>query len=82
MSDVIARSNSGDVLVTVQVNANVVAVAVQKDLAAVIVCQGRVPDADTMQKAIDHKVALLGSKQSAFETVAGLARLGINGVER
>ena len=75
LSDVIAHSKAGDVWVTMQVHVNIVAVAVLKDLAAIIIVQGRQPAEDTLKKAGEENVALLVSDRPAFETVGRLYSL-------
>jgi hypothetical protein len=82
MSDVIAHGRAGNVWVTMQVHVTMVAVAVQKKLAAVILSQGRKPSKEALQRAKENKIVLLVSGQSTFETVAQLARLGLTGSNR
>jgi hypothetical protein len=69
LSDVIANSKAGDVWVTMQVHVNIVAVAVLKELAGIIIVQGRKPAEDTLRKAREEKIAVIVSDLSAFETV-------------
>jgi len=82
LSNVIANSKAGNVWVTMQAHVNIVAVAVLKELAAIILFNGRAPAEDTLRKAIDEQVTILVSKLSAFETVGKLYALGIGNVER
>lgn len=77
LSNVIAYSKKGDVWVTIQVHSNIVAVAVLKELAAIIIVQGREPADDTIQKAIEENVPILVSKLSTFELVGKLYELGV-----
>lgn len=77
LSDVIARSKAGEVWVTMQVHVNIIAVAVLKDLPAIILVNGRQPADDTLQKAAEEHVTLLVSPHSAFATVGKLYSLGI-----
>jgi hypothetical protein len=67
------------VLVTVQVHLNVIAVAVHAGLAAVIFAQGRVPDEAVRARAVEERIALLGSSRPAFEVVGRLWELGVRG---
>ena len=55
LSDVIANSKAGNVWVTMQVHVNIVAVAVLKDLSAIILVNGRTPAEDTLKKASEEK---------------------------
>lgn len=75
LSDVIANSKAGSVWVTMHTHENIVAVAVLKDLAGIVIVQGRQPAPETMQKAAKEKVAILVSDLPAFETVGRLSSL-------
>ncbi|HUI63821.1 MAG TPA: serine kinase [Bacteroidota bacterium] len=75
LSDVIAHSSAGDLWVTMQVHVNIVAVAVLKDLAGIIIVQGRQPAEDTVRKATEEHVAILVSALSAYETTGKLHAL-------
>jgi serine kinase of HPr protein (carbohydrate metabolism regulator) len=75
LSDVIANSKAGNVWVTMQMHVNTVAVAVLKDLAAIIIVQGRKPAEDTLRKAREEKVTILVSDLPAFETVGKIHSL-------
>jgi len=72
LSDVIANSQAGNVWVTIQVHPNIAAVAVLKDLAAVVLANGRQPQDDTMQKAQQQGVTLATSRLPAFELIGKL----------
>ncbi len=67
LSDVIANAQAGQVWVTIQVHSNIVAVAALKDLAAVILANGRKPQEDTLRKAQEQNVTLLTSPMTSFE---------------
>ncbi len=77
LSDVMANSAHGDVWVTMQVHVNTVAVAVLKELAGIVIVQGREPAEDTLRKAREENVVILKSRQSTFEVVGKLYELGI-----
>ena len=51
LSDVIANGREGNVWITLQIHLNIVAVASMKDLAGIILVNGREPDEDTVQRA-------------------------------
>ncbi len=70
MSDVIANASAGNVWITMQVHLNIVAVAVIKELAGIIIVQGRQPAGDTLKKATDEHVMIAVSELPAFD-VAG-----------
>lgn len=79
MSDVIAHAQSGSVWVTLQVHVNVAAIASMKDLSAVILVQGRVPEPAMAEKAEAENIPVLVSNLSAFELIGRLYRLGVKG---
>jgi hypothetical protein len=78
LSDVIANGKADSVWITMQTHANVVAVAVLKDLAGIVIVQGREPSADTLEKATKEKVAIMVSELGTFETVGKLSEV-LNG---
>jgi predicted transcriptional regulator len=82
MSDAIARAAPGSVWVTVQTHANVVAVAVMKELAGVIIAGGRPPEAETLERAVRERVPLLSSALPAYQIVSQLCASGIEGRPR
>jgi hypothetical protein len=81
LSDVLAHAAEGSVWVTLHIHQNIVAVASHKDLAGVILVQGRQPDAETVAKAEEEKIPLLVTDLSAFELVGRLYRAGIRGAQ-
>lgn len=80
LSDVIANSKAGNVWVTMQVHVNIVAVAVLKELSAIIVVNGRHPAEDTLKKAREEKIPILSSTLSAFDVTGRLYFLGVGNV--
>ncbi|MBU1298571.1 MAG: serine kinase [Bacteroidetes bacterium] len=77
MSDVIANSKAGNIWITMQIHINIAAVAVLKDLAAIVIVQGREPQDDTLKKAVEENVPLLVSKLPAFQLVGRMYELGV-----
>ncbi|MDI6803890.1 MAG: DRTGG domain-containing protein [Bacteroidota bacterium] len=77
LSDVINNAQKGDVWVTMQVHVNIVAVAVLKEVAAIIIVQGREPNEDTLKKAKEENIPILVSKLPAFQLVGKLYESGI-----
>jgi hypothetical protein len=77
LSDVIANSQKGNVWITMQVHVNIVAVAVLKDLAAIVLIQNRQPNEDTLIKAMDENIPILISQLTAFQLVGKLYEYGI-----
>lgn len=79
MSDVMANATEGDLWVTLQTHQNIVAVAVMKSLAGIILVSGREPEEETVRKAEAEGVPILISKMPTFELVGRLFELGISG---
>ena len=79
MSDVMANAAEGDLWVTLQTHQNIVAVAVMKALAGIILVCGRQPEEETVRKAEAEEVPILISRMPAFEVVGRLFELGISG---
>lgn len=80
LSDVMANSKPGNIWITLQIHANIVAVASLKELAGIILVNGRAPEEDTIRKAEEEKVPILVSKLPAFELIGRLYQLGIAGM--
>ena len=80
LSDVIANSREGDVLVTLQVHPNIIAVATLKELAGIIIVQGKKPDEETIKKAQQEGIPLMVSEFHAFEIIGKLYQMGISGM--
>ncbi|MGB8952176.1 MAG: hypothetical protein WCC06_05880 [Candidatus Aminicenantales bacterium] len=66
LSDVMAHSREKNIWITLQIHPNIVAVAKLKDLAAILLVNDRKPDAETLNKAKEENVPLLGTRDSAF----------------
>jgi predicted transcriptional regulator len=81
LSDVLAHADEGSLWVTLHIHQNIVAVALHKDLAGIILVQGRQPDQDTIAKAEEEDIPVLVSSLSAFELVGRLYKAGIRGAK-
>ena len=79
LSDVIANANEGDLWVTLQTHQNIVAVAVMKSLAAIILVNGREPEEGTKTKAEDENIPIMITELSTFELIGRLYNMGIVG---
>ena len=79
LSDVIAHSKSGNIWVTLQTHLNIIPVASMKELSGIIIVNGRQPDEDTLKKAEEEKIPILGTDMRAFQVVGKLYQLGISG---
>lgn len=79
MSDVIAHGKEGDIWITYQTHVNVVAIALMKNMAGIILIQGRELIPAAAAKAEQEGLPVLSSSESAFEVVGRLYQLGIPG---
>jgi hypothetical protein len=79
LSDVLAHSLEGDIWVTRQTHLNIVAIAVMRELAGILLVSGAEPDADTVEKSVEKSIPIFRTSLPAFEAVGRLYRLGISG---
>jgi len=66
LSDVMGNAKERNVWITCQTHENIVAVAKLKNLAAVILVNGRKPDDAALKKAREEKVVIFGTPESEF----------------
>jgi hypothetical protein len=81
LSDVIAHGEEGNLWVTLQIHENIVAVASMKDIAGIVLVNGREPELETIRKAEEEKIAIMVTEMSTFELVGRLYNLGVTGIE-
>ncbi|MGI6718757.1 MAG: serine kinase [Bacteroidales bacterium] len=67
LSDVMGNSTEGEIWITMQTHKNIVAVASLKELPAIIISNGNVPDEDTIEAANDEEIVLLSTENSSFD---------------
>jgi predicted transcriptional regulator len=79
MSDVIAHGKEGDIWITYQTHVNVVAIALMKNMAGVILIQNRELIPSAAEKAEQERLPVFSSSYSAFELAGKLYQLGIPG---
>jgi predicted transcriptional regulator len=79
LSDVIANTRKGDLWLTLQVHQNIVAVAVLKELAGIVLIGGKTPADETIRKAKDENVIIITTPLPAFEVCGRLYALGLRG---
>jgi predicted transcriptional regulator len=66
LSDVIGNATEGQIWITLQTHQNVVAVASLKDLAAVIIVKGSLPESDTIEKSNAENIPVLSTDMDTF----------------
>lgn len=77
LSCVMAGARKNALWVTLQSHVNIVAVAALLELAAIIITEGAVPDADTLAKAREEGVILLGTDLKSYEVCGRLWEMGL-----
>lgn len=75
LSDVMGGASEGELWITLQAHGNVVAIASLRELSAIILVNGIVPDEAVVEKAREEEIPLLGTTESTFETGGRLYRL-------
>ncbi len=81
LSDVMANAQKGEMWLTIQSHQNIVAVAALRELAAIVLVNGRAPDDDTKAKAEAEGIPILVSPLSSYALAGKLYRLGIGRIE-
>jgi hypothetical protein len=79
LSDVMANAQDGDAWVTMQRHVNTVAVAQLKNLAAIVIVNGRQPEPGMVARAAEHEVAVVTTPLPAFDVAGRLFEAGIRG---
>ena len=75
LSDVMGNAREGNIWITVQTHINVVAVASLKDLSAVIIVKGALPETDTIEKSNMEKIPVLSTDMDTFNISGRLYEL-------
>jgi predicted transcriptional regulator len=79
MSDVLAFSKKGALLLTGLTNAQVVRTADMADVVAICFVRGKRPPEETVQLAARYQLPLLATKLPMFESCGRLYRNGLKG---
>jgi predicted transcriptional regulator len=77
LSEVMANAPLGSVWLTIQAHQNIVAVAVLKEMAAIILTGGNVPDEETRAKADEEGIPVMLSSQLSYELAGQLYNEGV-----
>ncbi len=77
LSDVMGNAPAGCVWLTIQEHQNIVAVAILREMAAIVLTGGGTPDDDTQQKADEEEIPILQWPGSTFDLAGRLYVLGI-----
>jgi predicted transcriptional regulator len=79
MSDVLAFTHAGTLLMTGLTNPQVVRTAEVAGIAAIVFVRAKLPPPETVALAEEHGIPLLASKYTMFETCGRLYRAGLTG---
>jgi hypothetical protein len=79
LSDVIAHAHEGDIWITLQKHVNIVAVAVLKGMAGIVLVNGRAPEPDAVARAREEHVPIVTTPLEAFDAAGRLYALGVRG---
>jgi predicted transcriptional regulator len=77
LSDVMGNAPIGCIWLTVQAHQNIVAVAVLREMAAIILCGGQEPDQETVEKANEEGIPILMWPDTAFDLAGQVHQAGI-----
>jgi predicted transcriptional regulator len=75
LSDVIGNAKEGQVWITLQTHQNVIAVASLKDISAVIIVKGFIPEAETILKSNMENIPVLSTEMDTFNIAGRLFEL-------
>lgn len=75
LSDVMGNARERSVWITCQTHENIVAIARLKNLAAIVLVNGRRPAEAALDKARQERVIILGTSEAAFAITGALAEL-------
>lgn len=75
LSDVMGKSDAGQVWITLQTHKNVMAIASLKDLAAIILVNNHKPEEDTLEQSNEEGIPLLGTDMDTFQVAGKLYEL-------
>ena len=77
LSLAMSKVEMDSIWITIQTNVNIVAVASLAEAACIIIVDGCIPDAKTVEKAREYNITILGGEISAYDAAVKLAGLGI-----
>jgi predicted transcriptional regulator len=72
LSDVMGHAEMGNVWVTLQTHKNIMAIASLKELAAIVLVKGFVPDEDCIKQSNEEGIPILGTNEQTFDITGKL----------
>jgi predicted transcriptional regulator len=77
LSDVMGNAPIGCIWLTVQTHQNIVAVAVLREMAAIVLSGGQEPDQETVEKADEEGIPILLWEDAAFDLAGQVFQAGV-----
>jgi hypothetical protein len=77
LSEVMGKAKSGTVWITVQSHVNIIAVSVIAGVRAIVLCDGRDYENETIEKAKNERIALFKTDLNSFEVSGKIYGLGV-----
>ncbi len=77
LSDVMGNAPIGCIWLTVQTHQNIVAVAVLREMAAIVLSGGQEPDQETVAKANEEEIPILMWPDTAFDLAGQVYQAGV-----
>lgn len=75
LSDVMGNAKEGEIWITLQTHQNIIAVASLKDVSAIIIVKGAVPETDTIVKSNIENIPVLSTDLDTFNITGRLFEL-------
>jgi predicted transcriptional regulator len=75
LSDVMGNAKEGQVWITLQTHQNIIAVASLKDVAAIIIVKGLIPETETVEKSNIENIPVLSTVLDTFNITGKLFEL-------
>jgi predicted transcriptional regulator len=75
LSDVIGNAKEGQIWITLQTHQNIIAVGSLKDISAIIIVKGLVPEAGTIEKSNIENIPILSTEMDTFNIAGRLFEL-------
>jgi predicted transcriptional regulator len=75
LSDVMGNAKEGQIWITLQTHQNIIAVGSLKDISAIIIVKGLVPEADTIAKSNIENIPVLTTDLDTFNITGRLFEL-------
>ena len=66
LSDVMGNAEEGQIWITLQIHKNIMAVAMLKEIAAIILVKGLIPEDDVKEISNEKEIPVLGTSLDAF----------------